>query len=329
MAMHPEHALRMQADLLSELRSSDWAVYAENFAVSMFTKNDPELSPTYEETGEWSGEAHNKYKGQGRHLLSSMSETLSRAETFVVDKRMNPLIRMAAADWPDEMVFEPHMVPSESGFLVFEQPWEMTDIHERTLSTKAIVWRVAGGRVAIWQFNSWAEPDWYTERARRNLDPDALRRIISMGDLGLHHMTFLPFGKTLADFARSGWTTHQRDSATEPARAIAATWALMQQTIVSVDAHRMTPKRQQGWKKKKIPGKVSVITLRHRSQPKEFGEQTERVYEYRWVVRGHWRHQPYGTRANPEYKWIYIHPHLKGPEDAPLKETKKVNVLRR
>jgi hypothetical protein len=34
MAFHPEHALRMQADLLSELRSPDWAVYAENFAVS-------------------------------------------------------------------------------------------------------------------------------------------------------------------------------------------------------------------------------------------------------------------------------------------------------
>ncbi len=41
-----------------------------------------------------------------------------------------------------------------------------------------------------------------------------------------------------------------------------------------------------------------------------------RVYKVRWVVRGHWRNQPYGPeRALRRLTWI--EPHWKGPEGAP------------
>jgi hypothetical protein len=41
-----------------------------------------------------------------------------------------------------------------------------------------------------------------------------------------------------------------------------------------------------------------------------------RVYKTRWVVRGHWRNQPYGPeRALRRLTWI--EPHWKGPEGAP------------
>jgi hypothetical protein len=39
----------------------------------------------------------------------------------------------------------------------------------------------------------------------------------------------------------------------------------------------------------------------------------------RWMVRGHWRLQPYGPRNGPQQrKAIWIDPYVKGPEDKPL-----------
>ena len=64
---------------------------------------------------------------------------------------------------------------------------------------------------------------------------------------------------------------------------------------------------------------VTVITLRRDRDAREF-EPTGRELSVQFVVRGHWRNQPYkdGVRQ------IWIAPYIKGPEDAPFKESKRV-----
>lgn len=52
-------------------------------------------------------------------------------------------------------------------------------------------------------------------------------------------------------------------------------------------------------------------------------------WSHRWIVRGHWRHQPYGPRDNPSYEWRWINPYIKGPEDAPLAMNEHVYKLAR
>jgi hypothetical protein len=43
---------------------------------------------------------------------------------------------------------------------------------------------------------------------------------------------------------------------------------------------------------------------------------SERDYQHQWVVRGHWRQQWYPSRN--VHRPIWITPHIKGPEGAPL-----------
>jgi hypothetical protein len=64
---------------------------------------------------------------------------------------------------------------------------------------------------------------------------------------------------------------------------------------------------------------VTLIRLRRARDPREH-EPTGREVTVQFIVRGHWRKQPYkdGIRQ------IWIAPYIKGPEDAPFKDTKRV-----
>jgi hypothetical protein len=53
---------------------------------------------------------------------------------------------------------------------------------------------------------------------------------------------------------------------------------------------------------------------------------TSGEYRHRWIVRGHWRSQPYGPRRSMR-RAVYISPHVKGPEGAPLLTGDKVYAL--
>lgn len=53
-----------------------------------------------------------------------------------------------------------------------------------------------------------------------------------------------------------------------------------------------------------------------------------RRYTLRWVVRGHWTHQPCGP-GRSQRKLIYREPYIKGPDGAPLLTTEGVMVWRR
>ncbi|MEV2189028.1 hypothetical protein [Streptomyces sp. NPDC047966] len=60
----------------------------------------------------------------------------------------------------------------------------------------------------------------------------------------------------------------------------------------------------------------------------EPGEQPgTREYQHRWVVRGHWRNQPYPSLGITRPLWIS--PYIAGPEGLPLIGGEKVMVLAR
>lgn len=69
---------------------------------------------------------------------------------------------------------------------------------------------------------------------------------------------------------------------------------------------------------------VSVIDLR-RSVAKGLADvaEAERTYRHRWIVRGHWRNQPYGP-GRSERRRTYVAPYVKGPDGAPLLQHEKV-----
>lgn len=74
------------------------------------------------------------------------------------------------------------------------------------------------------------------------------------------------------------------------------------------------------------PAPVRVIELR---RPKNGGESSEsdREYHHQWIVRGHWRQQWHPKRQ--VHRPVWIAPHIKGPEGAPLIGGEKVYALKR
>lgn len=119
-----------------------------------------------------------------------------------------------------------------------------------------------------------------------------------------------------------------------PARIVqilGASWLLMQQPTVA-DTTRVTPRtgrRKHQAEAKPTVNDVQIIDLRRLAAKR--GEDTSRgdgrEYHVRWMVRGHWRQQACGPGRRFR-KPVFIPPHIRGPEGAPLK-TERVNVWRR
>lgn len=89
--------------------------------------------------------------------------------------------------------------------------------------------------------------------------------------------------------------------------------------IAGVHADRAATKR---FKREGItaPSMLNIVTLRRLlDRGKFFPDETEAEdvnWSHRWWVKGHWRFQYYPSRN--EHEWIYIEPHVKGPDHLPV-----------
>jgi hypothetical protein len=71
---------------------------------------------------------------------------------------------------------------------------------------------------------------------------------------------------------------------------------------------------------------VHTVRLRHSDRDGSHGQAGGgREYRHRWVVRGHWRNQPWGPGRSLR-RPVWVLPHVKGPDGAPLLGAERVNV---
>lgn len=110
-----------------------------------------------------------------------------------------------------------------------------------------------------------------------------------------------------------------------------ALWHFMQQRCVTrtrLMPNRAQRRRFEGYVEWTEPPTIEVITLR-RPEHKEtqYRDESPREYNVRWVVSGHWRKQWYPSEEVHKPKWIEAY--LKGPEDAPLKNSTKLFAVTR
>lgn len=75
----------------------------------------------------------------------------------------------------------------------------------------------------------------------------------------------------------------------------------------------------------KEPPPVRVISIRGAAVSGGTGDG-QREWKHRWIVRGHWRRQWY--RSIQAHRPVWIHPFVKGPDDAPLLGGEKVYSVR-
>lgn len=105
-------------------------------------------------------------------------------------------------------------------------------------------------------------------------------------------------------------------------------WTLMQQPITSDDTLEPSRADRRRLTRRGIDAApVRVIGLRRGPSSSGTDGDSSREYRHRWLVRGHWKQQWYPGRQ--VHRPIWIAPHIKGPDGAPLLGGEKVYALRR
>ena len=97
-------------------------------------------------------------------------------------------------------------------------------------------------------------------------------------------------------------------------------WLLMQQQIADVVDLQLQPSVARRYGRRKYDRRpVRVVTLgaRHAKAPGE-GDAARHERHHRWIVRGHWRNQWFPKQKRHVPMWIA--PHVKGPDGAPILE---------
>jgi hypothetical protein len=270
-------------------------------------------------------------------LCLAEASRLRTSELFHVSSEMSDLAVASGRSLP-EFSLTPEDVPVPNGFAYFEKP--LTVIEDTVAAGSPVVHvPIVAASWSPWTDGLWVT--WYTS-SRAMLDEYARIGIYSAKDaekicptiphLSPNRNTQWPFGTSLGIRSSDGGEFSSLKDARaagamqEPVTVLKAAWLLMAQpgiaTVTDAQfdraARRRMPKDQE-------PPRVRVITLR-RPSGSSSGD-SDREYHHQWIVRGHWRQHWYPARQ--VHRPVWIAPHVKGPEGAPLLGGEKVYAWKR
>jgi len=125
-------------------------------------------------------------------------------------------------------------------------------------------------------------------------------------------------GNTMIDFENSTYAELDLN-----AKTAIASLNFLNQKISQVENRKISRQVRKKMKKIKRPvdmtDSVNFVKLRaFESESNRNGDGEAHYDNWRWMVRGHWRAQWYASEK--AHRLIWIDPHIKGPEDAPLKD---------
>lgn len=295
--IRPVDLPELRAELVNNLASPEWSWYYEEQAADLNRFSAKNVTAEEVQTME--------------------PDALSLCDLFFVSEGMYQLASAAAESLPP-YTLACEDVPSRFGFAYLAPGTHHPKGWNRSIA--AVEWAMIEDGVNL-HFYCETEQMIAELRARGSGTPEEIaeqRRL--MGRLSpFPGVNWIRFGFEPFQHAGTG--------AEEYIRTVRSIWLLMQQplaSIVQIDPDRATRKRVRRMGHE--PGPVRVITLR---RPKSSGEHGEgdREYHHQWIVRGHWRQQWYPARE--VHRPVWIAPHVKGPEGAPLIGGEKVYALKR
>jgi hypothetical protein len=273
------------------------------------------------------------YKGRGPELLEYERKRWQHGELYYVTEEMTDLAIIAGRSLPSFRL-QREDLPSEYGVIYFNSPIDNTKIRgvDRLTEVTACAWSVMPGppRGGVWM-SMWADMRYTLEQevAHGDITRQDFEHIVRrLAPLGLDDEMVWKFD--IDDAHQPSHDVMQKaGSVARMGCVVRAAWLLMQQPLASITT--ATPRKADTRRMKRHrvdPKTVRVVSLRRRTQPSaDAGDGTGRTYDHRWVVRGHWRKQWYPSRN--DHLPIWISPHVKGPDGAPLLTGEKVNAWRR
>jgi hypothetical protein len=267
----------------------------------------------------------------GLRLAKEEVRRLHTADLFWVDEHMTDLTIAAAATMPPFNIL-PEDLPSQSGLIFFEKPLQKKPSHDEFadhIYVRAASW---GPAPADTRWDIWVS--WYTDCAMNieSIDPARLTKIfgvpaskalrtLTRHDLRMPPLSYeieelISFSETPLPYA-SAFTGEVMEGSDYPLKELVTAWTLMQQPIAKTrDAEFDRASRRRLQKAGIEPKPVRVISLRRPTSAAGERGESGREYHHKWIVRGHWRQQWYPGRQ--VHRPVWIAPHIKGPEDAPL-----------
>lgn len=245
------------------------------------------------------------------HLSPVFTETGEDFDLFWTDPDLTALAADAAASL--ESVHHGTILPlAETGFVVFARPVEMASLvgplgaeTEVLHEFRAMAWQYSGNTFTVVTF------------------ADDGRRIRPLG----HAIGYVDRESTYS-------------GGLQPVPLFAALSLLITQKGVVVEETMKSPsappsrtKKGRTAQRRRQPD-VRVVSI-HPGTPNaqvynegDGRDATYRQRHHRWIVRGHWRQQPYPSLGEGVTKPIWIAAYVKGPEGAPLLTSPKVIAAR-
>ncbi|MEU6022601.1 hypothetical protein [Micromonospora sp. NPDC047134] len=281
-------------------------------------------------------------------LNRANSAVWAHGEAYVLAPAMTAIVA-AAADALDLTgdLLTADAAPTDGGVLFLPEPIYHRALSGQVSAIAAITWTTLSSPTGgSWLICGWAQRDdpddphaaRIQDYARQ--DPTLLSRL---GPYVLTDVDVLPIATPVPAIDRPEIDEPDRDWETAPdgryviADATARTrvcaaiayafWRIQDQPIAVATPAPLDRAARRRAARARIAHDTRVVMLRRTSALTEPADgPTKWHYRVRFVVRGHWRRLV--DRHGQAYR-IWIHAHLKGPDDAPLLHGEKVAVLAR
>jgi len=260
---------------------------------------------------------------------------MGEGDVFYLAKNIGRMAEVAAESLPP-MNFDITMLPSRAGFMVLESPMELSrtllsEVVGEVLESKHLELPPMYARVIGWRSAQNAMPDPYAH----NLQPGAAEfMFLTDGDIhgarGYWPLTYFgiqsgeTWGQKMEQYQHNVLTpAGEQLVSSKPSeiKFIFALMLLMQQRILAARAETTDrAQRRRSEKAGRPDHHCKVITLRRYAEraPTE-AEERDVDWAWQWMVRGHWRNQPYGPGQGLR-RPIWIEPFTKGPPGAPFRD---------
>lgn len=271
-------------------------------------------------------------------VRSVIGQTMMRADPIYVSDDVMTLWEKAAETFSLETLLRTDLVVP-AGFAVLPRPFEMKDMKGKLVKYRVLAWLPVSQRETYdWDQGAEGQGVWVTllsnindiddywteEHESSGVDGATIRELsLAAGhEWSLMHGSPIMFDTDptkgyVIDEDGEVVEGEDREQANKIYGHIQCFWRLMSQLVMTPEPLPRQARRQR--QRAKRIDTVTILKLRryrHRMDHEGDGPGVE--YSHRFVVSGHWRNQPYGSKKDRYYRQIWIAPFVKGPEDKPL-----------
>ena len=270
-----------------------------------------------------------------RGLLGALQvETLRKADPIYVSADVTDLVDTARETFVPEV-----LLPGDPfcpvGFAILPRPillddapvTEANQLRSPTgiLPVRAIAWMPMHSedleQGCFWiSFYTHVEDD--VEHGRKYPDGERGRVLQSLAPLSLVHMFQWSWGHDPSEY-RAGLvegegTERSEFRARQQTQLVQAFWRLGQQFV---PAKERAPRalRREAKRRRTEDDLITVMVLRRAKGEEHEGPENGQHYSVQFLVRGYWARRH--TREGPKQVWV--RPHVKGPEGAPMRLTER------